>query len=289
MKQIEGRVAVVTGAASGIGRGIAEAFAAAGMKVVLSDIRTEALEAATKAVRELGGDVRAIAADVSRAEDVQSLADRTLEEFGAVHVLCSNAGVSSGRSLLWESSLEEWDWLLGVNVMSVVHGIRSFVPIMLAQGDEGHVVNTASMGGLITGSGVVPIYMTAKHGVVALTEALQDQLSTQGDKVKCSVLCPGYVASQVRDNFEILRPPGVASLADALEGKEDIEAGKQAIAQGMPPREAGEIVLQAIRDERFYVLTHPEWTSMVEVRMRGILDGTDPARPGDPPSSDPSS
>jgi len=284
VKQIEGRVAVVTGAASGIGRGIAEAFAAAGMKVVLSDIRTEALEATTKAVRELGGDVRAIPADVSRAQDVQNLADRTLEEFGAVHVLCSNAGVACNRTLLWESSLEEWDWQLGVNLMGVVHGIRSFVPIMLAQGEEGHVVNTASMGGLIAGSDPVAMYMTAKHGVVALTEALQDQLSAQGDKVKCSVLCPGYVASQVLDNFETLRPPGVGSPSDTPEGKQSVDAENQAIAQGMPPREAGEIVLQAIRDERFYVLTHPEWVAMVEVRMRAILDGTDPGRPGLPPT-----
>ena len=278
MKQIEGRVAVVTGAASGIGKGMAEAFAAAGMKVVLSDVRAEALEHAAQAVGALG-EVRAVAADVSRAEDVQRLADETLDAFGAVHVLCNNAGVASSRSLLWESSLDEWDWHLGVMVMGVVHGIRSFVPTMLAQGDEAHVVNTASMGGLITGSDSQAIYMTAKHGVVALSEALQDQLSKQGDRVKCSVVCPGFVASGVFDNFERLKPEGVPSPESTPEGKQIIEFEKKLLAAGKPAREAGEIVLQAIRDEQFYVLTHPDWAPMVEGRMRAILDGADPARP----------
>ncbi|MAG34041.1 MAG: 3-oxoacyl-ACP reductase [Deltaproteobacteria bacterium] len=278
MKQIEGRVAVVTGAASGIGRGMAEAFAAAGMKVVLSDVRAEALEAAVAELREVG-EVRGVVADVSRAEQVQSLADQTLEAFGSVHVLCNNAGVASSRSLLWESRLEEWDWHLGVMLMGVVHGIRSFVPTMLAQGDEGHVVNTASMGGLITGSDPQAIYMTAKHGVVALSEALQDQLAQQGDRVKCSVVCPGFVASEVFDNFETLRPDAVPSPESTPEGKQIVDLEKKLLAAGKTPREAGEIVLRAIRDERFYVLTHPDWAYMVEDRMRAILDGSDPARP----------
>ncbi|MBJ22800.1 MAG: SDR family NAD(P)-dependent oxidoreductase [bacterium] len=278
MKQIKGRVAVVTGAASGIGRGMAEAFAAAGMKVVLSDVREEALMETVAAVAKLG-EVRGIAADVSRAEDVQNLADRTLEAFGAVHVLCNNAGVASSKSLLWESSLEEWRWHLDVMVMGVVHGIRSFVPVMLAQCDEGHVVNTASMGGLITGSDSQAIYMTAKHGVVALSEALQDQLAQQGERVRSSVLCPGFVASEVFDNFETLKPDAVRSPTRTKEGQQIVDLEKKLLAAGKTAREAGEIVLQAIRDERFYVLTHPDWAYMVEGRMRAIVDGADPARP----------
>jgi short-subunit dehydrogenase len=167
-------------------------------------------------------------------------------------------------------------------VMGVVHGIRSFVPILLDQGEEGHVVNTSSMGGLITGSDSQAVYMTAKHGVVALTEALQEQLARVTDQVHCSVLCPAFVASEVFDNFETLRPDAVPSPRATPEGAQAIDGMKSLLAMGMPAREAGEIVLQAIRDQRFYVLTHPEWASMVEARMRAIVDDEDPARPAPP-------
>ncbi|MHA7838715.1 MAG: SDR family NAD(P)-dependent oxidoreductase [bacterium] len=279
MQHVQGRVAVVTGAASGIGRGMAEAFASAGMKVVLSDVRDEALEATTKALRAEGATVEAVVADVREADSVQRLADRTLEAFGSVHVVCNNAGVASSSSLLWEAPLEEWAWHLDVMVMGAVHGIRSFVPILLEQGDEGHVVNTASMGGLITGSDSQAVYMTAKHGVVALTEALQHQLAGITDKVKCSVLCPAFVASEVFDNFERLRPEAVPSARSTPEGRQAIDGMKQLLASGLSAREAGEIVLRALREERFYVLTHPEWASMVEARMQAIVEGRDPARP----------
>ena len=282
MKELRNRVAVITGAASGIGRGMAEAFAGAGMKVVLSDVREEALETTTQALREQGATVESVVADVRDPAAVQSLADRTLEAFGAVHVVCNNAGVASSSSLLWEAPLEEWEWHLGVMVMGTVHGIRSFVPILLEQGDEGHVVNTASMGGLIAGSHSEAVYMTAKHAVVALTEGLQDQLASVGDRVKCSVLCPAFVTSEVYDSYEALRPEGVKSHLATEEGRNMVAGMKHFLGHGMPARQAGEIVLQAIRDERFYVLTHPEWASMVEGRMRGILDGTDPQRPAPP-------
>ena len=282
MKDFEGRVAVVTGAASGIGRGMAEAFAGAGMKVVLSDVREEALEATTKALREGGATVEAVVADVRDAEQVEALAARTLEAFGGVHVVCNNAGVASSSSLIWEAPLEEWRWHLDVMVMGTVHGLRSFVPILLDQGEEGHIVNTASMGGLITGSDSQVIYMTAKHGVVAMTEGLQEQLAGQTDKVHCSVLCPAFVASEVFDNFETLRPEGVPTPRSTPEGAQAIDAMKGLLATGLPAREAGEIVLDAIREERFYVLTHPAWASMVEARMRAIVDGEDPARPVPP-------
>jgi len=282
MKNFEGRVAVVTGAASGIGRGMAEAFAAAGMKVVLSDVRAEALEATTEELRRDGATAAAVVADVREAEQVEALARKTLDTFGAVHVLCNNAGVASSSSLLWEAPLDEWRWHLDVMVMGVVHGIRSFVPILLEQGDEGHVVNTASMGGLITGSDSQAVYMTAKHGVVALTEGLEEQLARVSDKVRCSVLCPAFVASDVFDNFESLRPASVPSPRATPEGAQAIDGMKGLLAMGMPARRAGEIVLEAIREERFYVLTHPEWASMVEARMRAIVDGEPPARPAPP-------
>ncbi|MBW2496789.1 MAG: SDR family NAD(P)-dependent oxidoreductase [Deltaproteobacteria bacterium] len=282
MKEMRGRVAVITGAASGIGRGMAEAFAGAEMKVMLSDVRAEALDAAAKALRDQGATVESVVADVRDPDAVQRLADRTLETFGSVHVVCNNAGIASSSSLLWEAPLEEWDWHLGVMVMGAVHGIRSFVPILLEQGDEGHVVNTASMGGLITGSHAEAVYMTAKHAVVALTEGLQDQLASVSDRVKCSVLCPAFVTSNVYDSYEELRPGRVKSHLGTEEGRQMVAGMKHFLDSGMPAREAGEIVLQAIHDERFYILTHPEWASMVEGRMRGILDGTDPQRPAPP-------
>ncbi len=278
MKQIEGRVAVVTGAASGIGRGLAETFAAAGMQVVASDVRAEALDEAVAALRA-HGEVVGVPADVSVAADVERLKDATLEAFGAVHVLCNNAGVASSRSRIWEASLDEWSWHLGVMLMGVVHGLRSFVPTMLAQGDEAHIVNTASMGGLIAGADPQAIYMTAKHGVVALTEALEHQLQAEGELVKCSVLCPAWVQSEVFENFDRLRPDSVPSPEATPQGKALVDLERGFLAAGKTPREAGEIVLQAIRDETFYILTHPDWKPMVEGRMRGILDGTDPQRP----------
>ena len=282
MKDFEGRVAVVTGAASGVGRGMTEAFAGAGMKVVLSDVRADALEATTKALRDSGATAEAVVADVRDPDQVEALAQRTLDAFGAVHVVCNNAGVASSSSLLWEAPLEEWRWHLDVMIMGVVHGIRSFVPILLDQGVEGHVVNTASMGGLITGSDSQAVYMTAKHGVVALTEGLQHQLAGITDKVRCSVLCPAFVASDVFDNFETLRPEAVPTPRATPEGAQAIDAMKGLLATGLPAREAGEIVLDAIRDERFYVLTHPAWASMVEARTRAIVDGEEPARPAPP-------
>lgn len=282
MQDFEGRVAVVTGAASGIGRGLAEAFAAEGMKLVLADVRREALGTTADALRESGARVESVLTDVADPAAVDALARRTIEAYGAVHVLCNNAGVASSSSLLWEAPLEEWKWHLDVMVMGAVHGIRSFVPIMLEQGVEGYVVNTASMGGLITGSDSQAVYMTAKHGLVAMTEGLQHQLAGVSDKVKCSVLCPAFVSSDVFDNFETLRPEAVPSPRATQEGAQAIDGMKQFLSMGLPAREAGEIVVQAIRDERFYILTHPAWASMVEARMRAIIDGHDPARPAPP-------
>jgi len=282
MQTFEDRVAVVTGAASGIGRGIAEACAAAGMRVVLSDVRADALEATAAVLRDGGASVRAVVADVADPDQVQALADETVAAFGAVHLLCNNAGVASSSSLLWEAPLAEWDWHIGVMLMGTVHGIRSFVPLLLEQGDEGHVVNTASMGGLITGSDSQALYMTVKHGVVALTEGLQHQLAGVTDRVGASVLCPAWVASEVFDNFERLRPDGVPTPARTPEGAQLMALQQQFLAAGMPAREAGELVLDAVRHRRFYVLTHPAWAAMVEARAQAIAAGADPARPAPP-------
>ncbi len=282
MQTFEDRVAVVTGAASGIGRGIAEACAGAGMKVVLADVRADALEATAVSLRDAGATVRAVVTDVRDGAQVQALADTTVTAFGGVHLLCNNAGVASSSSLLWEAPLAEWDWHLGVMLMGTVHGIRSFVPLMLEQGEEGHIVNTASMGGLITGSDSQALYMTVKHGVVALTEGLQHQLAGISDRIGVSVLCPAWVASEVFDNFERLRPDEVPTPARTDEGAQLMALQRDFLAAGMPAREAGELVLDAVRARRFYVLTHPAWAVMVEARARAIAEGLDPARPAPP-------
>src|ERR1044071_7092190 len=164
MQDLAGKVAVITGAASGIGRGMAQAFTAAGMKVVLSDIDTEALHATTQALREGGADVHAVATDVSRHEQVAALAAATLQKYGAVHVLCNNAGVLAGTNPSWLSTPEDWQWILGVNLLGAVHGVRAFLPIMIEQGTPAHIVNTASLSGLASGGGN-SLYTVSKFGV----------------------------------------------------------------------------------------------------------------------------
>ena len=199
MKEVAGKVAVITGAADGIGRGMAEAFAAAGMKVVLSDVEEPALAETTQALRDDGADVHAVVTDVSKPEQVQALADESVRRFGAVDVLCNNAGIAMPTPSSWETSLDDWKWIIEVNLMGVIHGVRSFVPIMLEQGSESHIVNTASIAGLVAG-GDIASYAVTKFGVVALSEHLYLELEQAGAKTKVSVLCPGFVATNIMDS-----------------------------------------------------------------------------------------
>jgi NAD(P)-dependent dehydrogenase (short-subunit alcohol dehydrogenase family) len=280
MKQLRDRVAVVTGGASGIGRGMAARFAAEGMRLVLADVEPEPLDRAVAELRQGGASVLAVNCDVSRPESVEALAERAYDHFGAVHVLCNNAGVAGGGGLAtWESSLDDWGWVLGVNLMGVVHGIRSFVPRMLAEGSEGHVVNTASMAGLIPGGG---IYGVSKHGVVSLSESLWNELALRGARLKVSVLCPGWVNTRIiqseRNRPEAPReaPGPLSPLFETMR-----KAVEQLVANGLDPAEVGRIVVEAIREERFYVLTHPHWKYMIEHRVQNILQGRDPV--GVPP------
>ncbi len=195
MKDFAGKVAVVTGGASGIGRALVDRFAREGMKVVIADVEQSALDRAVNELRGQNHEVIGVLTDVSRAESVEALAHRTVEAFGKVHVLCNNAGVLGGRpGPIWEATLKDWQWILGVNVWGVVHGLHTFVPIMLAQDEEGWIVNTASMGGLVPGTGV---YGVSKHAVVALSEALYSGLKTSEAKVGCSVLCPIFIKTRI--------------------------------------------------------------------------------------------
>ncbi len=276
MRDVAGKVGVVTGAASGIGRGMAESFAAAGMKVVLADVEEDALARTAEALRGAGADVHSVVTDVSKADQVQALADEALRKFGAVHIVCNNAGIGIGGRSIWETTLDDWKWILDVNLMGVIHGVRTFVPIMLEQGTESHVVNTASMAGLVAGEGA---YGVTKFGVVALSESLHFDLERAGARTKVSVLCPGYVATNIMESernrpveLENASPSPTDPMAEAF-----VEWFREQLQNGLEPRSVGEQVLSAIREERFYILTHPEWNSMIEHRMKRILDGQNPS------------
>ena len=264
-------VAVITGAASGIGRGMAKRFAVAGMSVVLADIDVEPLANLETDLRATGASVLAVRADVSNADDVENLAVQTLDTFGAVHILCNNAGVVCSRSI-WEHTLADWEWVLGVNLWGVIHGIRAFVPRMLAQETACHIVNTASILGLVRGSGE-GIYKVSKHGVVTLSETLSDELAQKGSQIQVHVLCPGWVRTGILDSArnrpDALHNPEVEAhhqqtLGDSRNVRTEMEAG-------MSPAEVADHVYNAIQTDTFYIHTHPEHKAWIHSRMEGIL------------------
>ena len=275
MKDLANRVAVVTGGASGIGRGMAECFAAEGMKLVLADVEEEALARTVADLESQGARAVGVRCDVSKPEEVASLARETLDTYGAVHVLCNNAGVLSanGRTL-WEASLDDWSWVLGVNLMGVVHGIRTFVPLMIEQGDEGHIVNTSSMAGLVSGLGT---YGVSKHAVVSMSESLFGELKNRETRIGISVLCPGWIKTRImqseRNRPEAPRddPGEMAPEAEAV-----LEIIEGLVASGLDPIDVGKLVVESIKEERFYILTHPTWKEMVRQRAENITEGRDP-------------
>ena len=275
MKELDGKVAVVTGAASGIGRALVERFAAEGMKVVLADIEEKALGTAAEELGVAGATVVPVVTDVSKEASVMALADRAYAELGAVHVLCNNAGVATG-GLSWELTEADWQWTLGVNLWGVIHGVRAFVPRMIAGGDDGHVVNTASMAGLLSAPFMGP-YNASKFAVVTISEVLHHELTMTGAKIKVSVLCPGFVATQIGES-DRNRPD---ELRDATQLDPAMEQFRgvfmQMLASGLPPAEVAAMVLDAVRNDRFYILTHPELKEPVRARMEAILDGEAPA------------
>lgn len=274
MEHFEGKVAVVTGAASGIGRAMADAFVAEGMKVVLADVETGPLETAATELRERGGDVFAVVADVREPAEVERIGTAAMDVFGGLHVACNNAGVSGG-GLSWEIDLETWRWIIDVDLWGVIHGIRSFTPLIIASGG-GHIVNTASMAGLSSNPGMGP-YNVAKHGVVTLSETMFVELEMTHPEVGISVLCPGWVRTKIHES-ERNRP-------DVPQVEEDPDENLLAlkamvgnwIAEGLQPAHVASLVVEAIRERRFYVLTHPEWQGMVRDRVDRMLSGENPA------------
>src|SRR3989440_8631966 len=276
MKDFQGKVAVVTGAASGIGRALGGKCAALGMKVVLADVEESALWQAEYELQVSGAQVLAVRTDVSQADEVEALAKITFETYGAVHLLFNNAGVGAGTTV-WESSLADWQWVLGVNLWGVIHGVHFFVPHMLAQDSEGHIVNTASSAGLVASSGL-GMYKVSKHGVVTLSETLVLELAARGAKLKVSVLCPEWVNTRILD-AERNRPqalqngpqeqqmsPETAAMAEMV-----IQVMRQLAQAGLPPSQVAEMVFDAIRQGQVYILTHPATKQALQLRMEAIL------------------
>jgi NAD(P)-dependent dehydrogenase (short-subunit alcohol dehydrogenase family) len=265
MELTGGQVAVVTGAASGIGLGIAKAMAGRGLSVVLADVEAGALADATKAVEERGVPALAVRTDVSDAAAVDELARRTLERFGRVDVVCNNAGVATNNKATWEMDELDWQWVLGVNLWGVVHGIRTFVPKLVAQG-HGHVVNTASIVGLSYGPEIAP-YTASKHAVVAISETMRGELATRAPGVGVTVLCPSYVPTRIGD-AERNRPAELTpDWGTAVHGRPRDRSGLDPVA----PDAVGEMVAGAVESGRFYLSTHPGADALIRHRFDGIL------------------
>jgi NAD(P)-dependent dehydrogenase (short-subunit alcohol dehydrogenase family) len=272
MKELQGKVAVITGGASGIGRAVAEAAASAGMKLVLADIEDGPLKETGDALGAAGADVLSVVTDVSVGSSVDNLRDKALERFGAVHLVHNNAGVAVGGPL-WTVSEADWTWVLGVNLWGVIHGIRAFVPVLLDQG-EGHIVNTASLAGLTSPAMLGP-YNVTKHSVVTLSETLYRDLQLVGSSVGVSVLCPGFVRTGIAEserNRPDWAPPAPAGSGPDLQG-----VVRGLVAAGIDPADVAAKVLDAVRANRFYIITHDDTPAMVEIRMRDILDGRNPS------------
>jgi NAD(P)-dependent dehydrogenase (short-subunit alcohol dehydrogenase family) len=274
MKTLEGRVAAVTGAASGLGRAMALAFAAEGMHAALADVDEPGLKSTLNEVQSRGVRAFAMRVDVSRYQEVESFCSKAIAQFGATHVVCNNAGVSP-LGAVWENTLADWQWILGVNLWGVIHGVRAFVPRLLAQG-EGHVVNTASVAGLISPPGM-GAYNVTKHAVVALSESLYHDLRLRGSPVGVSVLCPAYVPTGIADSErnrprELCNPEKKPSKEEALL--------KKAVASGkLSADDVARAVVAAVKEERFYVLTHPRIKGAIRARMEDILDERAPRNP----------
>ena len=283
MREFAGRTAVVTGAASGIGFAIARHAASSGMHVVLADVQVDALERAAAELRGTGAEVMTHRLDVSRAADVEALGASVQARFGTPHLVFNNAGVASG-GLIWEQSARTWEWVLGVNLMGVAHGVRVFVPAMLAaaQADrnyEGHVVNTASMAGLLNPPNLA-VYNVSKHAVVSLSETLYHDLALVSDRVHAHVLCPYYVPTAIVES-ERNRP---AELRDAgpltASAKAAWTMTSQAVAGGKVTADrVTELTFQAIRDNLFYIYSHPQALGSVRTRMEDIVAARNPTDP----------
>ncbi len=283
MKSFKGRTAVITGAGSGFGLETSRIAARVGMNVVMADVQQDALDKAAAEVAALGAQVLAYRIDVSKAPAMEALGAAVKERFGAPHVVFNNAGVGSG-GLIWENSVKDWEWVLGVNVMGVVHGVRVFTPMMLAAADadpayEGHIVNTASMAGLLNPPNM-GVYNVSKHAVVSLTETLYQDLALVSEQVTASVLCPFFVPTGIQDS-QRNRPaemgadekPTRSQLVQKAMTDKAVGSGKIGAAQ------VAQFVFDAIAEKRFYIYSHPKALASVQTRLEDIMQARNPTDP----------
>jgi NAD(P)-dependent dehydrogenase (short-subunit alcohol dehydrogenase family) len=273
MREFAGKTAIVTGGAGGIGLALGRAFAQSGMKVMLADIEADALHAAVKSLQEISPDIRGTICDVADAASVERAAQASFDAFGKVHVVCNNAGVAAGGGID-HISLDNWRWVIDVNLMGVLHGIKSFLPHIRAHGEGGHIVNTASMAGMQTGLGFSP-YGATKFAVVSMSEGLATQLKPHG--IGVSVLCPSFVRTRIGESgrnrperYGQSLPLDPASPAAAVVA----EIARQ-IEVGLDPASVAAGVLEAIRQDEFYIFTHPGMRAEVEPRFAAILAAMD--------------
>jgi len=277
MQTFTNKTAVVTGAASGMGRAFAQRFAHEGMKVVLADVEQPALDAAVNELRAQGFDVIGVPTDVRHLDAVEHLARRTLDAFGAVHIVCNNAGVEGYlEGAIWEATEKDWQWTFGVNFWGIVNGVRTFVPILLEQDEDAHVVNTCSATALVTANSM---YGITKHASLALSETLYSQLKQRGAKIGITALCPGVVNTRLFEGRRN-RPAELRNETEALRPDEAERMRRgwfERAAQSTPPAAVADQLIDAIRKDQFYVTTDHEWDERMRARAEAILNRTNPS------------
>ena len=275
MQNLSNKVAVITGAAEGIGKALAVALAAEGMKLVLADINESTLAATVAEFAASGIDVIGVKTDVAKSVEVDALADAAFSHFGNVHVLINNAGVALAKNA-WETTEQDWNWVMGINLYGVTHALRAFIPRMLAAGEEGHIVNTASVAGLVSIPSIAS-YNVSKFGVVTLSEGLYHDLALRGAKINVSVLCPGWVNTRITES-ERNRPAEECSDQSKLD-KVSAKTGAaitKLVQAGISPKQVADATVAAIKNQQFYILTHPNTLPGVEIRMQDILQNRAP-------------